>query len=71
MTEEHNSQVIEHLLFSGLTTYADKMEKAIISGSVTQVKLSSIPLPLKLEKEKAEEERERRKRLGIQVDGDS
>ena len=71
MTEEHNSQVIEHLLFSGLSTYADKMEKAIISGSVPQVKLSSVPLPLKLEKEKAEEERERRKRLGIQGDGDS
>ena len=57
MTEERNVDVIEHLLYSGLSLHADMLEKSIASGSTEVSLLSEVPLPLKLEKDKAAEDR--------------
>ena len=59
MTEERNTEVIEHLLFSGLTLHAEKMARAIERGgeeaSNQNLLLNPVPLPMKLEKDKVEE----------------
>ena len=59
MTEERNSDTIEHLLYTGLTMHAEKLEKALARKKTNlydkRLLLNHVPLPLRLEKDKAAE----------------
>ena len=57
LTEEHNVEAIEHLLFSALTMQAEALERSVERDQEPRMVLSSTFLPIKLEKEKVEEAR--------------
>ena len=71
LTEERNTDTLEHLLFTALQEYVAKLESSLQKEEIPHQLLSSHRLPIKLEKEKAAEFRHLQKEKGISYQEDS
>ena len=58
LTEERNTDFLEHLLYNALKEFATKLESDLQKEKIPQLLLSSNRIPIKLEKEKAAEFRQ-------------
>ena len=65
MTEERNTEVIEHMLFSALLMQKEALEKTLQEDTLPEILLSGSRLPIKLEKDKAAEYRTKCKQMGL------